>query len=169
MRFNLEFRLEETSDQRAIYQVHQTAFPTEAEARLVDALREAGRLTVSLVAAVEGEIVGHVAFSPVTVDGVECGGLGLAPVAVRPEWQRRGIGARLIESGIAVCRACGHRFVVVLGEPAYYARFGFTRADVVGLANEYGAGPEFMVLNLGNEGPLPTGLVRYAPEFSVVS
>lgn len=163
---SLVIRAEEDEDLRAIAEVHRSAFPTDAEARLVDALRAANLLTGSFVAECEGTVVGHVAFSPVTVDGQECGGLGLAPVAVRPTWQRQGIGTSLIESSLAVCLICGYHFVVVLGEPKYYGRFGFQRADVHGLRNEYGVGPEFMVLALGGAALPASGLVRYAPPFA---
>ncbi len=164
----ITLRSESSADVAAIAAVHRAAFPTDGEARLVDALRDAGRLVVTLVAEADGVVVGHIAFSPVTVDGQEVGGLGLAPVAVLPEWQRRGIGSHLIEAGLTACRALGCRFVVVLGEPAYYGRFGFVRADERGLTNEYIAGPEFMVQALV-EGGLPApGLVRYAPEFGLV-
>jgi putative acetyltransferase len=157
---------ERPDDALSIAAVHRAAFPTDAEARLVDALRAAGRLVVSRVAVTDDGIVGHVAFSPVTIDGRECGGVGLAPLAVLPAYQRRGIGGDLVRAGIEACRDLGVRFVVVLGWPDYYPRFGFDRADVHGLANEYTQGPSFMVLPLS--GGLPaSGLVRYAPEFAM--
>jgi putative acetyltransferase len=91
----------------------------------------------------------------------------LPPVAVAPPHQRRGIGSRLIERGLHVCRSMGGPFVVVLGEPDYYARFGFERASLHGLSNEYGVDEPFMVLPM-QEDTLPRGggLVRYAPEFA---
>jgi putative acetyltransferase len=166
----LTVRIEQPHDVAAIRRVHAAAFPSEAEARLVDSLRAGGRLVVSCVALNDGDIVGHLAFSPVEID---CGsqstaGLGLAPIAVLPACQRKGIGSRLIAEGLAVCaqRKCG--FVVVLGEPAYYRRFGFVRARDRGLDNEYGVEEEFMVLELQPRAiPAAGGLVRYAPEFAV--
>ena len=162
----LRIRPETPRDHAAIHAVHLAAFPTEVEARLVEQLRAADRLTISLVAELEGGIVGHVAFSPVTV-GTTTGALGLAPVGVLPAFQRRGVGSRLIEEGLAHARGLRVPFVVLLGEPAYYARFGFEAASAVGLRDEYGGGPAFQVIELV-EGTMPTdgGLVRYAPEFA---
>lgn len=162
-------RPEQPGDVAAVYAVHASAFPTDAEARLVDALRAAGRLSVSLVAEDGGRVVGHIAFSPVSVAGAP-GGLGLAPLAVIPECQRRGIGGLLVRGGLAVAAQSGARFVVVLGHPEYYPRFGFRRAGEVGLGNEYGADEAFMVLEL-QPGSLPagSGLVKYGAEFAASS
>jgi putative acetyltransferase len=159
-------RPEEASDVAAIYAVHASAFPTDAEARLVDTLRAAGRLSVTLVAEDGGRIVGHVAFSPVSLAGAAAG-LGLAPLAVTPDRQRTGIGGRLVRAGLAAAANAGAQFVVLLGHPGYYPRFGFRRAAEVGLGNEYGADEAFMVLEL-RSGSLPAagGLVRYGPEFA---
>jgi putative acetyltransferase len=160
-------RPEQFSDAAAIRAILEAAFPTAAEARLVDALRASGRLVVSTIAADAGGPVGHVAFSPVTIGDAR--GLGLAPMAVMPAHQNRGVGALLVREGLASCVAIGCGFVVVLGEPEYYGRFGFTRASTFGLDNEYGADEAFMVLEL-KAGALPPGggLVRYAPEFALV-
>src|SRR5262249_10126875 len=124
-------RPERTEDAAAIRAVHCAAFPTDAEAHLVDQLRAAGQARVSLVAEVEGRVVGHIVFSPVSVVALPDGrqGLGLAPLAVVPEQQGRGVGSALTRAGLAVCRQEGCPFVVVLGHPAYYPRFGFRRAS----------------------------------------
>jgi putative acetyltransferase len=164
-------RPERPEDSGAIHAVHVAAFPTEAEARLVDALRAAGHASISLVAEDSGQIVGHIVFSPVRVDGSSSirEGLGLAPVAVRPSHQRRGIGSALIIEGLSACRQDGYGFVVLLGHPEYYPRFGFRRGSEFGLGNEYGADDAFMVLELV-PGSLPTGgLVKYGPEFGAWS
>jgi putative acetyltransferase len=162
-------RPEREEDRAAVRAVHEAAFPTDVEARLVDALRAGGNALVSLVAEVQGRVVGHVLFSPVSVEPALPGvaGAGLAPVAVLPAYQRQGIGARLIESGIAACRELGLGFVVVLGDPGYYQRFGFTRAGAFGLGNEYGVDEEFMALEL-RPGCLSgaCGVVRYSAEFA---
>ena len=159
-------------DIAAIRQVNNAAFPTPAEGQLVDALRAAGRLSISLVAEHDGATVGHVAFSPVTLDGHADlrGGLGLAPVAVVPQFQAQGIGGRLIREALSVATAARCTFVVVLGEPAYYTRFGFVPATRFGLQNEYGVGDEFMALEL-QAGSLArrAGLIRYAPEFATLT
>jgi putative acetyltransferase len=159
-------RPERPGDEAAIRDVIASAFPTAAEAKLVDLLREAGRLTVSLVAEVDGEVVGHVGFSPATVESGATGA-GLAPLAVRASHRRRGIGGMLIQEGLAACRTAGVGWAVVLGEPRYYARFGFRPAPGVGLLDEYGGGDAFQAAELA-PGALPVGagLVRYAPEFA---
>ena len=159
-------RFETAADEAAIHAVHTASFPTRLEADLVDALRHAGRLMISLVAVEHGEVVGHVAFSPVTVAGTT-DGVGLAPVAVLLNFRRRGIAARLIREGLAECTRRNHGFVVVLGDPRYYGRFGFTPARGWGLHDEYGGGDAFQALEL-RPGAIPAagGLVRYAPEFA---
>jgi putative acetyltransferase len=164
----VSIRAEAAGDRDAIHAVHAASFPSDAEARLVDALRDAGRLSLSLVASDQGDIVGHVAFSPVSLRGASAG-VGLAPVAVLPAFRRRGIADGLIREGLAACRALGSRFVVVLGEPGYYRRFGFMPASGWGLEDEYGGGDAFQALEL-EPGALPPagGLVRYAEEFDVL-
>lgn len=158
-------RPEQPGDAEAIYSVHAASFATAGEARLVDLLRTAGRLRVSLVAEVGSIVIGHIAFSPVTVPtGVA--GAGLAPLAVTASHRRKGIAAELVRAGLEVCRADGFGWVVVLGEPAYYSRFGFRAASELGLCDEYGGGRAFQCIELV-PGALPVGagLVRYAPEF----
>ncbi|MCI0380318.1 MAG: N-acetyltransferase [Gemmataceae bacterium] len=162
-------RPERESDQAAIHAVHASAFPTPVEARLVDALRGASRLTVSLVAEVDGLVVGHVALSPVTIAGA-ADGLGLAPVAVLPVHQRCGIGGLLVKESLAAAAQLGAGLVVVLGAREYYGRFGFQPAADWGLMDEYGGGSAFQVIEL-RAGAIPrgAGLVRYAPEFAIVA
>lgn len=155
-------------DYGTVFAVHESAFPTPGEARLVAAIRAAGRATVSLVAEVDGQVVGHILFSPVTIENDDRGdGVGLAPVAVLPAYQRRGIGSRLIRAGLEAVTAAGMAYCVVLGAPAYYQRFGFRRASDVGLANEYGVDEEFMVIELRPGGLAgKSGQVRYCAEFA---
>jgi putative acetyltransferase len=167
----LLIRAEQPGDVAAIHRVHAAAFPTAAEARLVDALRDAGRLTVSLVALKGDEIAAHIAF-PVEI-GSGAGpvpGVGLAPLAVLPEHHRKGIGSRLVCEGLTACKSGGIGFVVVLGDPAYYHRFGFSHARDYGLSNKYGALEEFMVLVLSPDYlPSHAGLIKYAPEFAALA
>ncbi len=160
-------RDEQPGDEAGIRAVVTSAFPTDAEARLVDALRQANRLAVSLVACVENEVVGHLAFSPVELRGRVCG-VGLAPIAVLPIHQRRGIGKALIRAGLDRCRRLGKPFVVVLGDPAYYCQFGFRPAAAWNLVDTFHGGSAFQALeliaeSLGRRG----GVVRYAEEFSI--
>ena len=163
------FRPEQPVDHDAIHALHAAAFPTDSEARLVDELRASGHLSVSLVATEADSVVGHVAFSPVTLAGADSG-LGLGPVAVVESRRRRGIGAQLIRSGLEACsvQACG--FVVVLGEPGYYRRFGFSPAGSRRLFSDFGGGDAFQVIELRpNMIPTKGGRVRYVPEFALVS
>lgn len=163
----MHIRPEQPGDEPAIDAVHRATFPGEDEAKLVDALRAADRLSISLVAVDIERIVGHIAFSPVAIDGVECG-LGLAPVAVVPDYQRKGFGGKLMHEGLAAAKQSGTGFVVVLGHPEYYPRFGFQRASERGLKNIYGADDAFMVMEL-KDGALSGdgGMVTYGPEFGV--
>jgi putative acetyltransferase len=159
-------RLEQPDDAAAVCAIHTACFPSAAEARLVDLLRAAGRLPVSLVAEIEGVVIGHIAFSPVTVDSGDRGA-GLAPVAVAASHRRQGIAAELVRAGLEACRAAGFGWVVVLGEPAYYSRFGFRAASELGLYDEYGGGPAFQCVELvPGAMPVGAGLVRYAPELA---
>lgn len=131
-------------------------------------LRDAGHLTVSLVAEVDGVVVGHIAFSPVTM-GNRAQGLGLAPLAVVDSHRGQGVGGELIEQGIRACGFLGVGWIVVLGDPACYERFGFRPASTVGLSDEYGGGAAFQVMEI-TPGALPVGggLVHYGPEFAEV-
>ena len=164
----MQIRPELSTDEKAISTVISAAFlkaehSAGNETQIVDALRKAGSLTVSLVATENGEVVGHVAFSPVTIDGLSVGWYGLGPVAVVPGCQRMGTGSALIEAGLNELRARGADGCVVLGDPAYYSRFGFEADPKIRLA---GVPPNyFQRLILG--GPRRTGLVEYHPAFEV--
>jgi putative acetyltransferase len=129
----LAIRDETPADVAAIRTVERLAFERDGEADLVDRLRAAGALSLSLVATLDEDVVGHVAFSPVVVRDASIRMLGLAPVAVRSEYQRCAIGARLVEEGLARAREQGIDAVVVLGHPQYYPRFGFVAASRFGL------------------------------------
>ena len=163
-------RPETTADAAAIRHVHEAAFPTAAEADLVERLRASSKAVIALVAEDEGQIVGHILFSPVTlVPLAGTVGLGLAPVAVLPDHEKHGVGRRLVQNGLAECRAWGAGFVVVLGEPEYYGRFGFEPASEHGLLNEYLADPKFMVFELKTGALPPRGtLIKYAREFAAL-
>lgn len=168
----LVLREELEGDRAAIGAVNREAFGGAGEAELVDALRAAGVLVLSLVATVDDEVVGHVAFSPVTIEGPggRTDALGLAPMAVARGWQRRGVGTRLVAEGLERLRAAGHRAVVVLGHPGYYPRHGFRRASGFGLRWEHPARDEaFMAIELV-AGALDgvEGVVRYRREFERV-
>jgi putative acetyltransferase len=144
-------RVELEGDRQGVRRVNEAAFGQAAEADLVDALRSAGAAEVSLVAEADGQIVGYFLFSPVSV--AEAGEspkiAGLAPMAVLPSYQRRGIGSLLVKQGLEDCRKAGMQAVVALGHPDYYPRFGFRRASTFGLRCEFDAPDEaFMALEL---------------------
>jgi putative acetyltransferase len=164
----MRVRPAEPGDEAGIKAVHLAAFPTAAEADLVEALIREGDALVSLVAEGGGEVAGHVLMSRMRVDG---GGrcwraLGLGPVGVKPGYQGAGIGAALIEGALAIARATGEELAFVLGEPEYYERFGFSAEAAAPFASPY-AGPYFMALGLKPEAEPPAqGTAAYARAFS---
>lgn len=163
-------REETHADEPAIHALNAAVFETDLEARLVDALRAHGRLTLSLVAADGATIVGHIAFSPVSVvgrDGRVAGGVGLGPMAVSAARQRSGIGSRLVASALQRLQAAGHRFCVVLGHKEYYPRFGFLPASRFGIRFEEAQEEFFFVRELAPAGLAGvSGTARYGPEFA---
>lgn len=167
----LRVRPEQAADLPRVFELHARAFRRPAEAELVDALRGAGALALSLVAEAGGRPVGHVAFSPVQVgEGAAAWpALALGPLAVDPDHQSGGVGSALVREGLARCRAERHAVVFVLGHSDYYPRFGFEPAAARGLAYEGGArfAPAFFVAEL-EPGALDgrSGVVRYRPEFA---
>jgi putative acetyltransferase len=163
----IEIRNETAADVAAIEAVTVAAFlhaphTSHTEQFIVEALREAGQLTVSLVADAEGIVVGHVAISPISIFDGAIGWYGLGPISVAPEYQRRGIGSRLMREALRVLREHGAAGCVVLGEPRYYDRFGF-RVDpelsLPGVPPEY-----FQAISFGASHP--KGVVSYHPAFN---
>jgi putative acetyltransferase len=154
----------EPADTAGIRALHGAAFPTGAEADLVEALTREGDAVISLVEERQGEIVGHVLLSRMTVsaDGRELRALGLAPLGVRSGFRGGGIGRALIEAALTIARSTGEALVFVLGEPEYYGRFGFLAATAAPFASPY-AGPYFMALALRPDFlPPATGHAAYA-------
>lgn len=165
---SLLLRRPDADDLNEILTVHRAAFGREDEARLVEQLHASGRNTFELLAEQQGEIVAHVLFSPIHIEhGDNQQALGLAPMAVAPAWQRRGVGTALIHDALRALAISPFSAVVVLGDPAYYGRFGFTPASAFDLHDTYGGGDAFMALAL-REGGLHgyRGQVDYAPEFA---
>jgi len=162
----LSVRAERPEDARSVWTVHEAAFGRPGEARLVARLRQEARPCVSLVAERGGRAIGHVFFSPVTVEGASAG--GLAPVGVLPDEQGAGAGAALIRAGIEVSRALGWELLFVLGNPAYYGRFGFVLATPHGLHYESHAfDVAFQVQELaGGALARSRGWVRYHSAFA---
>jgi putative acetyltransferase len=165
----IKIRMEEYEDVDAIESLIIAAFRNQDEARLVNRLREEDALTLSLVAVSEEEIVGHIAFSPVTVEYnlLNKSFLGLAPLAVKPAFQKQKIGAKLVRAGLEQCLSMGWHGAFLLGDPKYYSRFGFRTAEKSGFYCEYDAPPEnFMAVALRPGGLNSAGgFVSYHPVF----
>ena len=161
-------RNEEEKDIQQVREIVRSTFPTEAESKLVDALRESGKAVISLVAVNNEEVLGHILFSPVsTTPPSDAKGIGLAPVAVKPAFQSLGIGSQLCREGLRLCEKLAYDYAVVLGSPEYYGRFGFKKASDFDLQKEYGVDDEFMVIQFSSN--MAHGHVKYAPEFSMFS
>lgn len=161
----MDRRLELKEDREGIRNVHLESFPAADEADLVDRLREDGSLVFSLVAIVAGQVVGHVAFSRMASPEHT---LGLGPVGVLPEFRRQGIAAGLIREGLQLARADDWQAVFVLGDSAYYGRFGFSVEDARAFDSPY-AGPHFMVLMLdAGSNPDQSTIATYAPAFAAL-
>ena len=163
-------RPETPSDEAYVYAINVAAFETDAEARLVNALRTQCDEYISLVAESEDGIVGHILFTPVSLGDGEARVAGLAPMAVRQDLQRSGIGSMLVNAGLVECERKGFGAVVVLGHPDYYPKFGFEPASQFGLSSEYDVPDEvFMARNL-KAGFLDdlSGVFRYHAAFAAV-
>lgn len=162
----ISFGSEQTGDVDAIAHLTEAAFrdaphSSHTEHFIVNALRRGGQLTISLVARRGEEIVGHVAISPITFSSGDAGWFGLGPVSVRPDCQRQGIGSKLVQTALADLRRAGGRGCVVLGDPAFYGRFGFRTCP--GL--EYPGVPQEYFQAMSFEGKVPVGVVRYHDAF----
>ncbi len=158
----MHIRAEEPADPAAIRDVITAAFGRTLEADLVDRLRADGDGVISLVATRDDGVVGHVLFSRLSAP---FRALGLAPVAVMPDRQCAGIGSRLIRTGLERAAEEGWQAVFVLGDPAFYGRFGFDAEQASGFSSPY-AGPHLMVLALGGALPTMIGEIAYAPAFA---
>jgi putative acetyltransferase len=163
-------RPERATDSAALRRLNEAAFGRPDEADLVQALAAANAVTLSLVAEIDDELAGHILFSPVVLDpeGGRSEVVGLAPMAVLPGRQRRGVGSALVRVGLDELRRRGFEAVVVLGHPDYYPRFGFTPASRFALRCEFACSDDaFMALALRRGGLTgPAGVVRYRPEFA---
>jgi putative acetyltransferase len=164
----MQVRAELPSDIDAVHELNRVAFGGAEEAQIVDTLRGAVTPLVSLVAEIDGTVVGHILFSPVTLASTPHPlVMGLAPMAVRPDHQRSGVGSALVRVGLDACRAAVALGVVVVGHPTYYPRFGFVPASRFGLSCAFEVPDEvFMALEL-TPGALAGhgGLVRFHPAF----
>ncbi len=165
----MRIRTEDEDDRAAIHAVNRAAFGTLVEANLVDVLRRTATQFVSLVADVDGAIVGHIVFSKVWLAGRDdLSIMGLGPMAVAPDYQRKGIGSALVRAGLTSCKQLGCQAVVVVGHAEYYPRFGFSPAVGYAIRCEYDVPDDvFMVTEL-EAGVLrgASGVVRYDEAFS---
>lgn len=166
-------RPETLEDYTAISEVNKLAFGQENEARLVKNIRQTANFNpqLSLVAIKNEKVVGHILFSPITIQSPKgkIAALALAPLAVCPEFQNQGIGSQLVKQGLQECQRLGH-IVIVIGHPTYYTRFGFSSATAKGLSAPFPVPDEaFMILELV-PGTLHSisGMVKYPPVFDEV-
>jgi putative acetyltransferase len=166
----MEIRKERPDDVAAVRDVNRRAFGQDQEANIVDALRTNDAALLSLVATVNGQVVGHIMYSPLTV-AENVNGVALGPMAVLPEYQRQGLGTRLIEAGNRKIKDAGYPFIIVVGHADYYPRFGFRPANEYGIKSEWDVPDEVFMLLVLNEQKMQgvSGLAKYRLEFSTVS
>ena len=161
-------REERPGDIVAICALNSLAFGQEQEGQIVNALRRNAAAHLSLVAIVEGKIVGHILYSPATIGGLD--GVALGPMAVHPDFQGKGIGSKLVEEGNARMKKEGCPFVIVLGHADYYPRFGFTPAGNFGISCEWNVPDDVFMILVLDEARMRcvSGKALYRPEFSTV-
>ena len=168
----MKIREEELADTEAIWNINADAFETEAEANLVNVLRDSGCTFISLVAETDNKPVGHILFTPVELTGNKnkLKLIGLAPMAVLQQYQNKGIGSELVKTGIEHCQLKGYDTVVVLGHPKYYPKFGFVPSVTYGIKSEYEVPDEaFMILELvPNSLKDHQGIIKYHELFNSV-
>jgi putative acetyltransferase len=163
----IEIREERAGDVAAIRDVNKRAFGQDLEGNIVDALRSNVAVLLSLVATLNSEVVGHIMYSPITVGEVT--GAALGPMAVLPGRQRQGIGSKLIKTGNRKLKDAGYPFIIVLGHPNYYPRFGFQPASTFGIKCEWNVPDGVFMLLVLDEAKMQgvSGLAKYRHEFSI--
>ncbi len=167
----MKIRQETRQDIEAIRALNEKAFGQPQEARLIDKLRKNCGELLSLVALQDEKIIGHILFSPATIEGNRgiLKGMGLAPMAVLPKFQRQGVGSELVKAGIDILKNLRCRFIVVLGHPEYYPRFGFEPASRYGITSQWEGVPDhaFMILWLDRSMMYDSpGIAKYRDEFN---
>lgn len=161
-------RAAQAADRDGIRSVHRAAFDSDAEAVLVDALYDNDDVVLSLVAIRNGRIIGNVVYSRLLLDGAEVGATALAPVAVLARERRNGAGTALIQEAHRSLADAGGRLVLVLGDPDFYRRFGFSAQAAENFHTPYD-GPYLMALKLGNDPAPMLGVITYAPAFAALT
>ena len=165
----MNIRSERAKDKEPVYQVNIKAFKTEDEARLVNALRDSGCEYISLVAERDNKVIAYILFTPVTLTGHQPNLklLGLAPMAVLPEYQNQGIGTALVKQGLEECRDRGYDAIAVLGHSNYYPKFGFVPSDEYGIKSEYDVPREVFMIQELVAGCLKgkSGVIQYHEAF----
>jgi putative acetyltransferase len=163
---------ESPKDLNNIYEINKLSFGEETEAKIVNALREADELVLSLVAQIDNKTIGYIAFSEVKIvsENKTHKAIGLGPMAILPEYQRKGYGSKLIEEGLTILTERGYGIVVVLGHPNFYPKFGFIPSEKYGIRCEYECPPEaFMIKELKHNSLMGIGgIVHYSSMFSEV-
>ena len=164
---DIEIRAESPSDASSIDRITIAAFlnaphTSHTEQHIVSALRKAGQLTISRVAILGDEVIGHVAISPVQISGADCGWFGLGPISVLPQYQSHGIGSALVTEALLALSSYGAAGCVVLGEPGFYERFGFKPDSALTLP---GVNPEYFMA-VAFSSPVPVGVVSYHEAFN---
>jgi putative acetyltransferase len=164
----LDIREEHPADIPASRDVNDRAFGQQQEGRIVDALRSNGAVLLSLVATLNGSVVGHILYSPAWIGDVH--GAALGPMAVLPNLQRQGIGSKLVDAGMWQIHDMGCPFIIVLGHPHFYTRFGFRPASTFGIRCEWKVPDDVFMLRVLDEQKMRdvSGLAKYRDEFSTV-
>jgi len=165
----VKIREECPDDIAAIREVNRRGFEEEQESNIVDALRTNGAALLSLVAIMHDRVIGHIIYSPASV-GEMVEGAALGPMAVLPEHQRQGIGSKLVEAGNRKIRDEGYPFIIVVGHPEYYPRFGFRPASKYGIKCEWDVPDDVFMVRILDQAKMQgvSGLAKYRPEFSAV-
>lgn len=165
----IAIRAEHHGDIKAINNILKLTYPTSMQLKLVNALRKNKHLSISLVALIDSEVVGYIAFSRVEINLRPGNGVCMDPLAVLPAFQHQGIGSALIREGIRACSRSGFGFVVAMGKPKYYKQFGFIHAEAYGLTNRYGTDGDFIAMELQEDMISKSGSVTYQTEFGGTS